>query len=33
VVRRMGAAREDLRVERRIFVYEGCSWVIEDEIP
>jgi len=32
-VRRMGAARDDLRLEKRISVYEGFSWVIEDEIP
>jgi hypothetical protein len=30
---RMGTARDDLRHEKRISVYEGFSWVIEDEIP
>jgi len=29
----MGTARDDLRHEKRISVYEGFSWVIEDEIP
>jgi len=28
----MGTARDDLRHEKRISVYEGFSWVIEDEI-
>jgi hypothetical protein len=29
----MGTARDDLRHEKRISLYEGFSWVIEDEIP
>jgi hypothetical protein len=29
----MGTARDALRHEKRISVYEGFSWVIEDEIP